>query len=402
MYAAISHQPSAISHQPSAISHQPSAKSVKAAFTLVELLATVAILAVLTVMALEFVPSYTNWARQTAERQTLTILNDALTRYKCEGGNLSALTQGAYPGHVLALMQQPLNWAGKIHNVMQSGMTYPARSLSALGGGSAYQFTRFDAYTAEVGGTPGYNTSTSHASVSFTDVGTTTWTVPDGVNWVEVLVVAGGGGGGGQDGGGGGGAGGVIHQTGYGVTPGSSISLSIGAGGTGGGPWGPVATNGENSVFGTLTAIGGGACPALARGVNGNSGGSGGGGSGSDDSEIIGSGGAATPGQGNIGGAGGVYFLGGGGGGAGGPGESYSSGGNNGGIGLQFSISGTPTYYGGGGAGAWHSGLGGLGGGGNADGGAGTPNTGGGGAGEIGNNGAYGGAGGSGIVIVKY
>ena len=48
---------------------------------------------------------------------------------------------------------------------------------------------------------------------------------------VEYLVVAGGGGGGSD--GGGGGAGGLLTATGYAVTIGSSITVTVGAGGTG-------------------------------------------------------------------------------------------------------------------------------------------------------------------------
>jgi hypothetical protein len=104
---------------------------------------------------------------------------------------------------------------------------------------------------------------------------------------VEVLVVAGGGGAG-SDMGGGGGGGGVISTTSYSVTAGSPITVTVGAGGTGA-PAGngnhatTKGTNGGNSVFGTLTAIGGGAGGTSYYTFGnsfGNSGGSGGGGSG--------------------------------------------------------------------------------------------------------------------------
>lgn len=65
--------------------------------------------------------------------------------------------------------------------------------------------------------------------------GSSTWTVPDGVNYIDFCLVAGGGGGGcgTADGGGGGGAGGVIKMTGVAVTPGWVLSYSVGAGGAG-------------------------------------------------------------------------------------------------------------------------------------------------------------------------
>ena len=123
--------------------------------------------------------------------------------------------------------------------------------------------------------------------------------------------------------------------------------------------------------------------------------------------------GLATVGQGNNGGqspSASPAYGGGGGGGAGNVGQDGTANyGGNGGIGLQYSISGTPTYYAGGGGGAYvsggTSGLGGLGGGGSSTQTSpaisGTSNTGGGGGG-CGLQGGIGGLGGSGIVIIRY
>ena len=102
----------------------------------------------------------------------------------------------------------------------------------------------------------------------------------DGINYpvkeVEYLVVAGGGGGG-TDIGGGGGAGGLLTATGYAVIIGSSITVTVGAGGAGAVPnvYGPPGSSGANSVFGSITSTGGG---GGAANLNGGSGGSGGGG----------------------------------------------------------------------------------------------------------------------------
>jgi hypothetical protein len=243
---------------------------------------------------------------------------------------------------------------------------------------------------------------------------------------VEVLVVAGGGGGGGAEsnvnggGGGGGGAGGLLYVSSYGVSAGTGITVTIGAGGSGGTIDQNNATNGSNSVFGGLTAIGGGRGGAdqgpNVPGVGGSGGGAGG------DTFVAGAAGIA--GQGNKGGddldssraAGG-----GGGAGAAGQNSTDSSGvmdGTAGGDGLSYSITGFSTYYAGGGGGGGsnnfsgtipNSGLGGLGGGGNSVGlingtltpnTSGVPNTGGGGGG--GANATTAGNGGSGIVIVRY
>jgi len=241
---------------------------------------------------------------------------------------------------------------------------------------------------------------------------------------VEVLVVAGGGGGGGSTAGGGGG-GGVLYSSAVSITPGSAITATVGDGGAGtvrSDQGAPTNTSGGNSVFGALTAIGGG------RGYSGSNiytprtsavGGSGGGGgyySGGLDPKGSGTSSAGTAGQGFAGGDGAAIgeWGGGGGGGAGGAGGAQVSDSSLrvGGPGLGFNISGTLQYYAGGGGGGAYSGnfsLGGIGGGGNGGDGnsyiptAGATNTGGGGGGGgFYQYGPGGGAGGSGIVIVRY
>lgn len=263
---------------------------------------------------------------------------------------------------------------------------------------------------------------------------------------VEVLVVAGGGGGG-MDMGGGGGGGGVIYNPSYAVTQGTAITVTVGNGGTGapaagtsGQPGGHQytvsATQGGNSVFGSITATGGGYGGSsyfgyLPNNGYGGSGGSGGGASGYSDTST-GRAGAGTSGQGfNGGGSSGQYYSGGG-GGAGGPGTSGPNT-PNGGPGILYPTM-SPYYFGGGGGGAGYSingGNGGIGGGGGgavgitsggaglnngSAGGGGSTNSqtntpggdagantgGGGGGGSHYNANNRGGNGGSGIVIVRY
>jgi hypothetical protein len=222
---------------------------------------------------------------------------------------------------------------------------------------------------------------------------------------IEYLVVAGGGAGGSHFGGGGG-AGGYRTATGFAVTAGTPITVTVGAGGTNiaGGSY--RGNPGGDSVFGTIISLGGGGGGARDANKSGGSGGSGGGGGGTQST-----GGAGTAGQGREGEGSGEGFAqshGGGGGGAGGPGTyGYPyTGESRGGIGLQSSITGTATYYAGGGGGGGQSpGVGGTGGGANGGqstaGGAGTVNTGGGGGGGGVSNNA-GGSGGSGIVVIRY
>jgi hypothetical protein len=241
---------------------------------------------------------------------------------------------------------------------------------------------------------------------------------------VEYLVVAGGGGGG-LALGGGGGAGGFRTASGLSVTPGTTYTVTVGAGGVRGrnADGGPAPTSGNNSVFSTITSIGGGAGGGRTdwgQIHTAQSGGSGGGGKDGGNA-----GGLGTAGQGYAGAAGtsGTYAVAGGGGGAGGAGQlgtgsAYANmTGGAGGVGLQSSITGTATYYAGGGGGAGGSNQGGGGGaGGNGGGGAGTrsyyagqptdgtANTGGGGGGGNGatDTAPYSANGGSGVVILRY
>ena len=100
---------------------------------------------------------------------------------------------------------------------------------------------------------------------------------------VEYLVVAGGGSGGATRGGGGG-AGGYQTATGYAVTAGSPITVTVGAGGAGA-IFSPATngTSGNNSVFGSITSVGGGrGASRQASNYAASSGGSGGGGSEAD------------------------------------------------------------------------------------------------------------------------
>lgn len=220
---------------------------------------------------------------------------------------------------------------------------------------------------------------------SFTATGPATFSVPTGIDNVDVLVVAGGGGGG-NDRGAGGGGGGLVYRPALPVTPAGTVPLSVGAGGAN-----DTSPGGGNSTFGPLTAIGGGtAGPSWP--VSGRAGGSGAGAgsqagtTGGAGQQPIQPGDSGTFGFGNPGGnaaAGtgpgvGAYTAAGGGGGAGAagqagfvgplsgtiparypPGSPYIFGapaGNgfiagNGGAGKAYDISGSSVFYAGGGGG---------------------------------------------------
>ena len=221
----------------------------------------------------------------------------------------------------------------------------------------------------------------------------------------EYIVVGGGGGGGG------GGAGGLV----YGTTeiPLGINSVIIGAGGVGN-------TSGTDSVFDTITALGGGragynASPCLATGVAGGSGGAGGWYSGGRPGGAGLQPGSASGGFGNAGGTGAEGGGSGGGGGAGGIGQNYPT--RTGGLGKEYAQFATiggvnygdpdaPGWFASGGSGYTQAATpivyGPSGGGGD-----GAVNTGGGSDGAVNTGGGSGlgqavGAGGSGVVIVRY
>ena len=186
-------------------------------------------------------------------------------------------------------------------------LTYTANGLTSTSDGTM-KITARDPYggancspgavdtttSGTVNGSPTYIVKFSAPTQANTDAdtdhrsGSCTWTVPEGVYAVDYLVVAGGGG----AAGGGGGAGGVVTSwstylatdtstsglrttatNGLAVTPGNAISIQVGGGGKPG--WGGTlrpcgttqvnnqptrtASNGADSKFGSITAVGGGA-----------------------------------------------------------------------------------------------------------------------------------------------
>lgn len=112
-------------------------------------------------------------------------------------------------------------------------------------------------------GTNGTN-GVTYQVLTFSDVGSCDWSVPEGVNTIDALVVGGGGGGGGREWAGGGGAGGVLYGDGIDVADyvtDGDIAITVGDGGVGGSGDSGVASRGSNgglSQFGSVQASGGG------------------------------------------------------------------------------------------------------------------------------------------------
>ena len=234
----------------------------------------------------------------------------------------------------------------------------------------------------------------------------------------DILIIGAGGGAGTTGGeGGGGGAGGFQEYNSAYLVKGKVYTVTVGGGGAGTGSYTTRASRGApSSIKGAnlqcMPSAGGGpgaTYPAQTPtgkgygiGGDGASGGGGGGNYNANSERPMHYGGKGIGGQGTDGGdgmmAGGAYGGGGGGGAgqAGGSGNNSNGNAGNGGNGLQSDITGTNTFYAGGGAGnsTATDANGGQGGGGNTDN-SGTANTGGGaGAGNTKN-------GGSGVVIIR-
>ena len=359
-------------------------KSLKqSGFTIVELLVVIVVIGVLAAITIVSYAGISQRAAVASLQSDLSNYSRKLEIYRVEHSDnypddpvTAGIPAGSYSGYT------------KNNDVNPKTFTITA-TKSAAGGAIIYKVSNDSSPVAVVTSyATGGNTITDAGNYrihTFTSSGT--FTVNTGISSVQVLVVGGGGGGSENSTGGfgNGGAGGtVIYNANYAVSLGA-ITVTVGAGGAG------SANNvnpnpGGNSVFGTITATGGGIGVYTQRTGGSNANYSGGTGNSFND----------------------------GGGGAGGGGASsdleFS-----GGVGFTSSISGISVNYAGGGSScnnfyAYWCGTA-------VDGGGrgainvaainGTANTGGGGGG--GNNGVggtgldfSGGNGGSGIVIVRY
>jgi len=201
-------------------------------------------------------------------------------------------------------------------------------------------------------------TSVATGQLLYDTPGSYSWVVPTGVTSISAAVVGAGGGsipGGGSYGGAGAGGGGLAYGTTISVTPGETLSVTVGLGGTMPSVPGTASTLLRSATV-LLSGGGGGAgleSPSAAGGVGGTSSGTAitGGGAGGNGGAVLadsaaGSGGGGAGGYSGAGGAGGTYQTGfnygnpgsasfGGGGGGGGSGSNNNSGGGaGGGVGI--------------------------------------------------------------------
>src|SRR5579859_1661877 len=118
-----------------------------------------------------------------------------------------------------------------------------------------------------VGVSPAY----AQQTVLFTTPGANSFTVPPNVTSITVDACASGGGGGGggtsggNAGGGGGGAGSNLHNYTLNVTPGATLTITIGTGGTAG----AINGNGGNGLTGTQISGANNPFPSLFNGLGG-------------------------------------------------------------------------------------------------------------------------------------
>lgn len=198
----------------------------------------------------------------------------------------------------------------------------------------------------------------------YLNAGTYSWIAPAGVNLVSVVCIGGGGSGDGLNGGGGGGLG---YKNNISVTPGSSYTVVVGAGGYRGGGSSAAISGGDSYFINTSTVRGGGGSAAISGGTyTGDGGGNGGNGGYQNYHYAAGGGAGGYSGKGGNGGSGtgsgnipqnGFDGTGGGagggaaGGGSGGGGGTGLLGEGANGIGGQAASSGWPLTSAGGGSG---------------------------------------------------
>lgn len=315
---------------------------------------------------------------------------DAQPVYVTSAGTLGTLSGGSAMTAVDVVATDPES-AGNVTFEKQSG-TFPAGMSTTTvheNGVSKFRFsgtptnpvanTTFnfvlravDAASNTTSRAFSFTINRTYTQQSFTSSGT--FAVPSGVSSLDAVLVVAGGGPGGAGPGGGGGAGGLVYMPSHPVTPGGTITVTVGDGASG--ATGPGGGQGQDSTFGSpgdpglnpggivLTAKGGGRGGVGPRSPNsgGGTGGSGGGGYGSGSTNQPG-GAASQPTQpgnsgaygfGNAGGYGAPQGGSGGGGGAGAAGTAGGPNAGGGGVGKAYTIADgtTSVYYAGGGGGA--------------------------------------------------
>ena len=300
----------------------------------------------------------------TANQLTVTLTDqiniDQSPVFSTNAGSLGTILNGLIGSTTKEVVATDPESAGNVSFEIQSG-SLPAGATGATlneNGVSKFRISGFNAVGSDttsnfvLRAVDAASNTTSRAfaitvnapvSQSFTSSGT--FSVPSGVANVDVLVVAGGAGGGNDGSSGGGGAGGLIFMPNSPVTPGGTVSVTVGSGGG-------AQTNGQDSAFGTLTAKGGGTGGRQPQGQSTGQPGGNGGGAGRGD--YGGSGGPGT--QPTQPGNSGAYGFGNNGGNSiGQAGVGGAGGGGAGGTGGQSQYVGSAGWGGAGGSGKFYT-----------------------------------------------
>lgn len=195
-------------------------------------------------------------------------------------------------------------------------------TITGLTNGTTYTFT-VAAQNANGYGPESAPSASIFLPQTYTTAGTYSFVVPSGVTSVSAAAIGGGGGAYGGSGNAGGGAGGGAFRyvNNISVTPGQTITVTVGAAGTGG----LSTTNGGQSSFGSFVVAPGGGRSTGTGGGSGASGGTGSGGNGGNGGPAGGSYGSFRTGGGGGGGAGGISGNGGAGGDANGGNAPYNN-----------------------------------------------------------------------------
>jgi hypothetical protein len=199
---------------------------------------------------------------------------------KTKGGTgtaTPALVAGTNIGITNAWPNQTIAFSGTLPVASggTNGSATPTSGAVAYGTGSAYAFnsagTAGQVLTSNGSSAPSWGTPTvvSQPNCTVYTSGTNTFTVPTGITKIMVEVWGGGGGAaiGVSAGGGGGYAKGILS-----VTPGNTITATVGAGGTGGQALGSDGAAGGTSTFSSLSATGGAGTTASFGSGNGGTG----------------------------------------------------------------------------------------------------------------------------------
>jgi prepilin-type N-terminal cleavage/methylation domain-containing protein len=126
--------------------------SSKKGFTLVELLATIAIMAVLIVAALPYVADYTSWARATAQDRDAQVVAGAIARWIAVGGTTTTwqgakLNQGGWTSGAKATAVITSLVAGTTVGTTKDPFLAPNTSWTVLSRNIKIAFTSARDYT---------------------------------------------------------------------------------------------------------------------------------------------------------------------------------------------------------------------------------------------------------------